>query len=109
MASSATDREKEASYFMVVVARDGGGVQQTVPLSVTITDSNDNSPVFLRDQYYVILDEGSTTFSRSVTVQVSHSAFFFWFVCLFAFCLNVDLSDVYSFVWRVCSLVISKT
>ena len=83
MASRATDREKEASYFMVVVATDGGGLQQTVPLSVTITDSNDNSPVFLRDQYYVILDERSRTFSRPVTVQVSQNVFlFFSFVCL---------------------------
>ena len=55
---------------MVVVATDGGGLQQTVPLTINITDRNDNTPVFLRDQYDVILDEGATQFRDSASIKL---------------------------------------
>ena len=68
--SNQTDREREDRYYMVVVATDGGGLQQTVPLTINITDSNDNPPIFLRDQYDVILDEGATQFRHSASVKL---------------------------------------
>ena len=68
--SNQTDREREDRYYMVVVATDGGGLQQTVPLTINITDRNDNPPVFLRDQYDVILDERATHFSHSESVKL---------------------------------------
>ncbi|KAL8620286.1 hypothetical protein ACOMHN_042021 [Nucella lapillus] len=71
VASDQTDREREDRYYLMVVATDGGGLQQTVPLTLTISDVNDNPPVFLRHQYDVILNEGSTEFSRNVTLQVT--------------------------------------
>lgn len=55
---------------MMVVATDGGDLQQTVPLTVNITDRNDNPPVFQRDQYDAVLREGDTVFSRPVKVEV---------------------------------------
>ena len=85
--SNQTDREREDRYYMVVVATDGGGLQQTVPLTVSISDRNDNPPVFRRDQYDVILNEDDIVFSRStsVTVEVSVIApsFFFFFFFFF--------------------------
>ena len=81
--SNQTDREREDRYYLVVVARDGGGLQQTVPLTINVTDRNDNPPVFLRDQYDVILDEGARVFSHSsfITVEVGLAigCFFFFF------------------------------
>ncbi|KAL8620285.1 hypothetical protein ACOMHN_042020 [Nucella lapillus] len=71
VASDQTDREREDRYYLMVVATDGGGLQQTVPLTLTISDVNDNPPVFLRHQYDVILNEDSTEFSRNVTLQVT--------------------------------------
>ena len=86
--SSQTDREREDRYYLVVVAKDGGGLQQAVPLTVSVTDRNDNPPVFLRDRYNVILDEGAVFFSHSpsITVEVGLAigCFFFSFLFLLA-------------------------
>ncbi|XP_070180220.1 cadherin-23-like [Littorina saxatilis] len=71
VASNQTDREREDRYYMMVVATDGGDLQQTVPLTVNITDRNDNPPVFQRDQYDAVLREGDTVFSRPVKVEAN--------------------------------------
>ncbi|XP_076446801.1 cadherin-23-like [Babylonia areolata] len=69
--SSDTDREREDRYDLMVVATDGGGLQQAVPLTLRLSDVNDNPPVFLRRQYDVTLREDSLQFSRPVTLQAT--------------------------------------
>ncbi|KAK0418580.1 hypothetical protein QR680_013653 [Steinernema hermaphroditum] len=52
------DREKEASYYLQVVATDNGGVYQrstVVNLTVVVKDVNDNSPVILNKQFDVFV------------------------------------------------------
>ncbi|KAK7500884.1 hypothetical protein BaRGS_00007764, partial [Batillaria attramentaria] len=66
-----TDRETMDTYNMLVLATDGGGRVQTVPLIITIDDVNDNRPVFTQDQYDAVLNEGDTTFNRPLTLQAT--------------------------------------
>ena len=40
--SKQTNREREDRYYMVVVATDGGGLSQAVPVIVNITGRNDD-------------------------------------------------------------------
>ena len=53
------DRELQTSYNMRVIARDGGVPSKsgTLNINVTVTDANDNSPVFERASYDAQVEE----------------------------------------------------
>ena len=51
-------------------ARDGGGFRTTVELTVEVTDTNDNRPLFTRDAYFASLKEGVTSFVRELRLEV---------------------------------------
>ena len=68
--TEALDREKIGEYFITVEARDGGGFRTTVELTVEVTDTNDNRPLFTRDAYFASLKEGATSFVRKLRLEV---------------------------------------
>lgn len=49
----------EVQLQMTVQASDGGGLTSTVPVTVTVTDENDNSPVFFGTPFSASLRENS--------------------------------------------------
>ncbi|KAK3090257.1 hypothetical protein FSP39_010440 [Pinctada imbricata] len=58
------DREKVNEYYLTAEARDGGGFRSTVELHIIVTDINDNTPVFVRNEYFSTIKEKSMSFLR---------------------------------------------
>ncbi|KAM9795044.1 cadherin-related family member 2 [Neosynchiropus ocellatus] len=54
------DREVRSLYSATLQARDTGGKLGTTTLDITLTDINDQSPVFNRDSYLVFVEEGQS-------------------------------------------------
>lgn len=65
------DYESKSEYQLQFVATDddGKGQTSTVPLKITLIDSNDNAPVFGQSTYMVFVDEGATRFSTDLVIQ----------------------------------------
>lgn len=49
---------------------EGRGQSTVVPLKITLLDNNDNPPVFPRDIYRAVIDEGATKFDPPLQVEV---------------------------------------
>ena len=64
------DYETRREYQLTVEATDTGGLRDSVPLTITLLDVNDNAPQFLRPEYRAFVKENSPDFDRGVTVQV---------------------------------------
>lgn len=52
------DREEIAAYQLLVQARDSGGLASSRPVTITVTDSNDENPVFNQAHYVFAVNEG---------------------------------------------------
>lgn len=67
------DRETVAGYEFYVVARDGGTPAKTARLkvNVTVTDINDNHPVFRSEQYTVRVMENSVVPKQLISVSAT--------------------------------------
>ena len=65
---AALDREafQEPRVELFVVGEDVGGLNSSVPLTVTILDQNDNPPVFSPSSFSVRLPENSPTGASSM-------------------------------------------
>ncbi|XP_046560028.1 protein dachsous-like [Haliotis rubra] len=70
VASDQLDRETKSVYYISVEATDPGGWKDTAQLTVSITDVNDNAPVFRRD-YDGYLKENETSFSKPIIVSTT--------------------------------------
>ncbi|XP_046560030.1 cadherin-related family member 1-like isoform X2 [Haliotis rubra] len=70
VASDQLDRETKSVYYISVEATDPGGLKDTAQLTVSITDVNDNAPVFRRD-YDGYLKENETSFSKPIIVSAT--------------------------------------
>lgn len=68
--TGALDRETKSEYSITVLATDLGGRTQSVPLTVNITDVNDETPTYQRNDYSAVLVENTTAFIRPLQVQV---------------------------------------
>ncbi|OQR72387.1 fat cadherin-related tumor suppressor-like, partial [Tropilaelaps mercedesae] len=69
----ALDRELQSDYYFVVVARDGGEpeLNETVEVSVTLSDINDNAPQFAKGgNYSAIVQEGKRD-QKVIEIQVT--------------------------------------
>ncbi|XP_033732973.1 protocadherin Fat 4-like [Pecten maximus] len=63
------DRESEAGHIVVVRVRaDGATVGDLTLVNVSIADTNDHSPVFLRDKYRLIVEENVALSSVITTI-----------------------------------------
>ena len=56
-ANSPIDREIISSFSLTVQAQDQGGLRRTTRVDITITDENDNSPIFVNAPYQVQVRE----------------------------------------------------
>ena len=65
------DREKESSYQLKVIAKDGGEPSKTgsVNIHISITDVNDNNPKFVNTTYNIVITENHPVGSTIVQVQ----------------------------------------
>ena len=68
--NGALDRETISTYYLSAEAIDGGGLRAPTEIQIEITDVNDNSPEFARDDYEGVVKEGADTFLRPIKVQV---------------------------------------
>ena len=64
------DYETRRQYQLTVEATDTGNLRDSVPLTITLLDVNDNAPQFLRPEYQAFVKENEPGFDRGVTVQV---------------------------------------
>ncbi|XP_049940792.1 putative neural-cadherin 2 [Schistocerca serialis cubense] len=67
------DRERTPAYSIQVVATDGGGLEGTATVSITVKDVNDTPPEFSKDAWFVEVDEsdgGSVLEKPILTVTV---------------------------------------
>ncbi|XP_055876010.1 cadherin-23-like isoform X3 [Biomphalaria glabrata] len=63
------DREEMSQYFLTIEAKDGGGLRTPAEITVNILDRNDKRPIFIRDDYYGTIREGSSQFLRPLKVE----------------------------------------
>ncbi|XP_060076862.1 protocadherin Fat 4-like [Ylistrum balloti] len=66
--SSSLDYETTTSYVITVVATDGGGTAATGSVTVSVTDVNDNSPIFSPSAYDVEIAESTAAAATVVTM-----------------------------------------
>ena len=69
--NSHIDREIRNSYFLTIVAEDGGGHKNRTQLSINVTDVNDSPPTFLQMSYAANIAEDSAVFMPPLIVSVS--------------------------------------
>lgn len=65
------DFEKQKSYSLTMVAKDGGGKVSTVNVFVEVQDVNDNAPAFDIAEYSRTIRDGATSFEPQLVVRVS--------------------------------------
>lgn len=53
------DRERQATYELVIVARSAGGGESSATVLVSVTDSNDHAPEFELSEYRVFISESA--------------------------------------------------
>ncbi|KAK9498689.1 hypothetical protein O3M35_003268 [Rhynocoris fuscipes] len=63
------DYEKQKSYSLSLEAKDGGGRITTVSLLISLTDVNDNPPVWEMSQYQRTVREGATNFQPQFFIR----------------------------------------
>ncbi|XP_069101569.1 cadherin-23-like [Argopecten irradians] len=69
--SSSLDYETTTDYVITVVATDGGGTTVTGSVTVSVTDVNDNSPIFSPSAYDVEMAESTAAAATVVTMTCS--------------------------------------
>uniref|UniRef100_A0A8C4NG34 FAT atypical cadherin 1 n=1 Tax=Eptatretus burgeri TaxID=7764 RepID=A0A8C4NG34_EPTBU len=67
------DREEQAAYTLIAVAKDGGGRSCQTEISVRLGDVNDNAPVFSSPHYDVSVSESTAVGSLLIHVQATDS------------------------------------
>ncbi|XP_078810336.1 protocadherin alpha-3 isoform X40 [Oryzias latipes] len=67
------DREKHAEHKLILTAVDGGSPPKSGTLNVTVTvlDTNDNSPIFTQEIYSAIINENIKVGSNVITVNAT--------------------------------------
>ena len=69
------DRETMDTHYLTFQARDGGGLQTTVQLEITLTDVNDNAPDIARSQYDGYISENQAEADRPLYIEVLVNTF----------------------------------
>jgi hypothetical protein len=65
------DYEKQKSYSLTLIGKDGGGKGSTVSVYVDVLDVNDNAPIFELSEYSRTIRDGATSFEPQLVVRVS--------------------------------------
>ena len=71
--SPCLDYEATQAYFLTLTATDNGGTGKSsvVNLRITVSDANDNPPVFVQKEYTATIDEGETLFNPVLVVKAT--------------------------------------
>ena len=77
---SLLDREKQATHYLTFEAEDGGGLRETRPLTIDLSDVNDNPPQIGRDLYEGYVQENALTLERQLLIDVNTNSRFFEFL-----------------------------
>ena len=64
------DYETRREYQLTVEATDTGGLRDSVPLTITLLDVNDNAPQFLRPEYRAFVKENRPDFDGDILITV---------------------------------------
>lgn len=64
------DYEKQKSYSLTLLAKDGGGKVSTTSIFVDVLDVNDNAPEFELPEYTRTIRDGATSFEPQFIVRV---------------------------------------
>ncbi|XP_055843271.1 cadherin-23 [Episyrphus balteatus] len=67
--SKSLDYEKQSSYSLTIVAKDGGGRESNANVFVDVVDLNDNHPVFESSEYTRTVREGAIDFEPQFFVR----------------------------------------
>ncbi|XP_033730603.1 protocadherin-like wing polarity protein stan, partial [Pecten maximus] len=65
------DRETRDTYYLTVVATDGGDKRAVVSLTVTLSDVNDNRPEFLYDTVEMSINENTKKFTPNILIKAN--------------------------------------
>ncbi|XP_050531653.1 cadherin-87A [Daktulosphaira vitifoliae] len=67
------DYETQSNYYLTFIATDdnSNGQSSSVPIMITLSDNNDNAPVFMQHLYTSLVDEGAVYFEPSLIVQAT--------------------------------------
>ena len=73
VARAGLDYETRKEYQLTVEATDTGGLRDSVPLTITLQDVNDNAPRFLRREYQAFVKENQAEFDGEIRITVNIS------------------------------------
>ncbi|XP_053602394.1 cadherin-87A [Plodia interpunctella] len=65
------DYEKQKSYSLTLVAKDGGGKGTTSSIYIDVLDVNDNSPIFESSDYSRTIRDGATSFEPQFVIRAT--------------------------------------
>ncbi|XP_063531882.1 cadherin-23 [Cydia strobilella] len=65
------DYEKQKSYSLTLIAKDGGGKLSTTSVYIEVLDVNDNAPVFEVPEYSRTIRDGATSFEPQFVVTAT--------------------------------------
>ena len=68
---SSLDFETRDQYSLTAFAIDGVGLNGSVPVLINVTDTNDNSPVFMNSSYEAVVEEDAPIGTMVVTVSAT--------------------------------------
>ncbi|XP_013185198.1 cadherin-87A [Amyelois transitella] len=65
------DYEKQKSYSLTLVAKDGGGKGTTTSIYIDVIDVNDNAPIFESSDYSRTIRDGATSFEPQFVIRAT--------------------------------------
>ncbi|XP_049865838.1 cadherin-23 [Pectinophora gossypiella] len=65
------DYEKQKSYSLTLIAKDGGGKGSAASIYVDVIDVNDNAPIFEASEYSRTIRDGATSFEPQLIVRAT--------------------------------------
>lgn len=75
--SKTLDRETQSGYLLTVTAKDGGmpALSDTTDVEISVTDINDNAPIFLKQSYSGSVSEDALVGTSVLQVLTLHTFF----------------------------------
>lgn len=90
------DRETVSEYHLTMRAEDGGGLYCTTEVYISITDVNDNAPVFTQSTYTVMVPEDAEISTLVTRVSATdYDLGMYWVYCKWVYHSRVYRNWVY--------------
>lgn len=74
MTTKPLDREAQSGYLLTVTAKDGGmpSLSDTTDVEISVSDINDNAPVFLKQSYSGSVSEDALVGTSVLQVRLNY-------------------------------------